>query len=261
MNEPADFQGDALDVIRSSGNEYIKYARGLKTKKGRRESGAFLVEGEKCVKELVSFMPGSIQSVIIADDRYGGIAGEAELKGARIYRVTESVLESVCDCKTPQGIAAVAAQPRHGEIYSGFIVMLDDAQDPQNVGTIIRTADAAGCSCVVLSPESADCFSPKAVRASMGSIFHIPVIKAELTGYIEKLMSLGYDIACGHLKGDIDFALDHNKTCLVIGNESRGVSEDIARVSTKLVKIPIYGKAESLNAAVAAGILIYKIRT
>ncbi len=256
-----ELEGDVLDVIRSSGNEFIKYARSLRTKKGRRESGAFLVEGEKCVEELITFMPGSIQSVIIADDRYSCLKREAEAKGARVYRVTESVLESVCDCKTPQGIAAVAAQPRYNEIYSGFIVMLDDVQDPQNLGTIIRTADAAGCSCVVLSRGSADCFSPKAVRASMGSLFHIPVIRAELIAYIEKLASLGYDIACGHLKGDTDFALDHKKTCLVIGNESRGVSEDIMRVSTKLLKIPIYGKAESLNAAVAAGILIYKIRT
>lgn len=248
-------------VIKSSGNEFIKYARSLKNKKARQESGAFLVEGEKCVEELVTYMPGNTQSVVISDGRYERLAEKAKALGARVYRVTERVLESVCDCKTPQGIAAVAAMPALGRVRSGFIVMLDDVQDPQNVGTIIRTADAAGCSCVVLSEQSADCFSPKAVRASMGSLFHIPVIRAGLRPYIEELLALGYDVACGHLEGDTEFRLDYNNTCLVIGNEARGVSEDIARLSTKLIKIRMYGKAESLNAAVAAGILIYKIRT
>jgi TrmH family RNA methyltransferase len=250
-----------LDIITSNSNEFVKYARSLKTKKGRKESGAFLAEGEKCVEELVSYMPRNVQSVIIADERYNRLAESAEAKGARVYRVTEGVMETVCDCKTPQGIAAIAAKPRYSEIYSGFIVMLDDVQDPQNVGTIIRTADAAGCSCVVLSQESADCYSPKAVRASMGSLFHIPVIRAELRGYMERLKTLGYEIVCGHLEGDTEYKLDYEKTCLIIGNEARGVSEGIRNMSSRHVKIPIYGKAESLNAAVAAGILIYKIRT
>jgi TrmH family RNA methyltransferase len=248
-------------VIKSNSNEFVKFARSLKTKKGRRDSGAFLVEGEKCVEELAAFMPGCMQSVIIADGRYERLGKKAGALGARVYRVTDSVLESISESKTPQGIAAIAATPVYNETYSGFIVMLDDVQDPQNVGTIIRTADAAGCSCVVLSQESADCYSPKAVRASMGSLFHIPVIRKELRGYIEKLVSSCYDVVCGHLGGDTEYTKDFNKTCLVIGNEARGVSEDIIKLSTRLIKIPMFGKAESLNAAVAAGILIYKIRT
>lgn len=250
-----------MDIITSNNNEFIKSARSLKTKKGRTESGAFLVEGEKCVEELVSFMPGIARSVIISGDRYERLAQRASAAGARIYRATDSVLESVCDTKTPQGVAAIAAIPEHAKIYSGFIVMLDGVQDPQNVGTIIRTADAAGCACVVLSSECADCYSPKAARAAMGSLFHIPVLRAELKAYIEKLRSLGYEAACGHLKGDTEYKLDFEKTCLVIGNEARGVSDDISHLATKLIKIPMFGKAESLNAAVAAGILIYKIRT
>lgn len=250
-----------MDIIKSNSNDFIKHVRSLKTKKGRTESGAFLVEGEKCVKELAYYMPGSMQGVIIADSRYEVLAQEAQVKGARIYHVTDSVLESVCDCRTPQGIAAIASIPDYSDVYSGFMVMLDDVQDPQNVGTIIRTADAAGCSCVVLSKESADCYSPKAVRASMGSLFHIPVIRVDIKAYIGELRSLGYEIVCGHLEGDTVYKLAYNKTCLVIGNESRGVSADISGLSTKLIKIPIFGKAESLNAAVAAGILIYKIRT
>ncbi len=206
-------------------------------------------------------MPQCLKSVIVSHDKYTGFAQSLEAKGTLVYYVSESILASICDSKTPQGIAAIASLPEHKEMYSGFIVMLDDVQDPQNTGTIIRTADAAGCSCVVLSPDSADCYSPKAVRASMGSIFHIPVIKADIDSYIRRLVSDGYQAACAHLEGDVSYTLDWSKTCLVIGNESRGVSPRIKELCTKLIKIPMYGKAQSLNAAVAAGILIYKIRT
>ncbi len=249
------------EVITSRGNETVKYARSLKLKKSRTQTLSFLVEGEKCVYELAAHMPELIKSVIAAEGKFKEFTDSLIDKGIRVSYVTERILNLICECKTSQGIAAIAAMPEYKEIYSGFIVMLDDVVDPQNVGTIIRTADAAGCSCVVLSQESADCFSPKAVRASMGSIFHIPVIRADIAEYVSKLVSVGYEAACAHLGGDTDYELDWSKTCLVIGNESRGVSPGIKEMCTRLIKIPMYGKAESLNAAVAAGILIYKIRT
>lgn len=249
------------EIITSSGNEFVKYARSLKNKKARIESGAFLVEGEKCVSELADHMPGIVRSVIALKGKYLELTEKLREAGAEVYYVSENVLDSISETKTPQGIAAVASTPSFGNIYSGFIVMLDEVQDPQNVGTIIRTADAAGCSCAVLSEDCADCFSPKAVRASMGSIFHIPVIRTNLPEYLKRLVENGYETACADIRGDTEFKLKWDNTCLIIGNESRGVSEDIRKLSTKLIKIPMYGKAESLNAAVAAGILIYKIRT
>jgi RNA methyltransferase, TrmH family len=249
------------DIITSTKNEFIKYARSLKSKKYRYENKAFLVEGEKCVEELAANMPQYAQSVIISGGRYSGLAEEMSRSGVKVFKVSENVLEAVCESKTPQQIAAIAKFPQYENIYTGFIVMLDDVQDPQNAGTIIRTADAAGCSCVVLSEDSADCFSPKAVRASMGSIFHIPVLRASLSDYIIKLISKGYHIASSQLDGDSKYNLDWNKTCLIIGNESRGISPELLKLSDIKIKIPMYGKAESLNAAVAAGILIYKIRT
>lgn len=247
--------------ITSTKNEFVKFAKRLKVKKGRSDSNAFLVEGEKCVQELMTHMPDSIQSVVVLEDEYCDIISDVHSLGRQIYHVTDNVMKAICDCKTPQGIAAVANMPAYKHVSTGFILALDDVQDPQNVGTMIRTADAAGCSSVVLSHNSADCFSPKAVRASMGSIFHIPVLRVDLREYIGELLSLDYQIASAHLLGQTDYCLDWNKTCLVIGNESKGVSEDIQMLSTKRIKIPMYGKAESLNAAVAAGILIYKIRT
>lgn len=245
-------------TITSTRNPTIKYLKQLNTKKGRACHKEFLVEGEKCVNELLEHMPGLLQCVIISDDKYEDMALNVKGLEKEVYRVSAHVMGAVCDCKTPQGVAAVAKMPGVAELNSGFIVALDGVQDPQNVGTIIRTADAGGCSGVVLSPCSADCYSSKAVRASMGSIFHLPVMRTDLVDYLQQLLSYKYNIVCAHLKGDENYP-KADKTCLVIGNESRGISQNVLLLATHKAKIPMYGKAESLNAAVAAGILIYKI--
>lgn len=246
--------------ITSTRNSFVKYLKSLKTKKGRAENGEFLVEGEKCVDELIKHMPQILKSVIISDDKFEKTADIANNMGKSVYRVAPHVMNAVCDCKTPQGIAAAATIPLFNDIGKGFIVAMDDVQDPQNIGTIIRTADAGGCSCVVLSTSCADCYSPKAVRASMGSLFHLPVIRNELKSFLLNLSKQGYNIACSELGGETDYCFDAEKTCLIIGNESRGISPEILSMATHRIRIPMYGKAESLNASVAAGILIYKIR-
>jgi TrmH family RNA methyltransferase len=250
-----------LFVITSTQNEFIKMARSLKDKKGRLAYGAFLVEGEKCVSELISYNPRALRALIVTADSNKDYFQQVQKLGRPVYTVDTHVMKSVCDCKTPQNVAAVADIPAPLDIRGGLIVALDDLQDPANVGSIIRTADAAGCGGVVLSPDSADPYAPKAVRASMGSLFHLPVIRTELSVYFKKLLDKRYDIAAAHLQGNIEFSLDFSHTCLVIGNESRGISKELISLSTACIRIPIYGKAESLNAAVAAGILIYKIRS
>ena len=248
-------------VITSTKNETVKDARRLKQKKGRMQSGMFLVEGAKSVKELLAYRPQDVRTMFVCGDKFEDTANEAQKVGAYVVRVSDNVMDAICDCKTPQGIAAAAAIPKHRRAEDGFIVALDDVQDPSNLGTIIRTADAAGASCVVLSAGCTDTYAPKAVRASMGSLFHLPVVKADLPAFLGNIKEDGYVVACAHLDGDTDFRLDWRRTCLVIGNESRGISDDVMALATHRVKIPMYGKAESLNAAVAAGILIYKIRT
>lgn len=250
------------NVISSTQNEFVKMIRSLHDRKGRSERRMFLVEGKKCVDELLKYMPGIINTLIVteglpADD----VVMQIEALGKRVQRVAPHVMKALCDCKTPQSLAAVADIPDQATVEDGFVIALDDVMDPANVGTIIRTADAAGCSAVVLSSGSADPFSPKAVRASMGSLFHLPVARTELHSRLDELLQKGYDVACAELAGTTDVCLDANRTCLVIGNESRGISEEIMKRATARIRIPIYGKAESLNAAVAAGILIYKIRT
>lgn len=246
--------------ISSTQNEFVKMAKTLKTKKGRTAHGAFLVEGDKCVRELMTHMPDIVSSLIVSSERYKDLEQRAVNMGRRVYAVEPHVMDAISDCKTPQDIAAVALKPLHADVTGGFIVALDGVQDPQNVGTIIRTADAAGCACVVLSEQSADCFSPKAVRASMGSLFHIPVLYEDMVMYTSRLLSRGYRVACADIDGTEVFDFDADRTCLVIGNEARGISDDMLDICTDRIRIPMYGQAESLNAAVAAGILIYKIR-
>jgi TrmH family RNA methyltransferase len=248
-------------VITSTKNDMVKSARRLKLKKGRAETGLFLVEGAKCVGELITHRPHEINTLFVSGDAFENVVLAAQKAGAKICRVSDGVMEAICDCKTPQGIAATAKLPVGQCDSPGFIVALDHVQDPSNLGTIIRTADAGGASCVVLSQECADPYAPKAVRASMGSLFHLPVMTADLKQYLRSLLDAGYEIAGAHLDGQTEYRLDWRKTCLVIGNESHGLSSDVKSLTTQLIKIPMFGKAESLNAAVAAGILIYKIRT
>lgn len=248
-------------IILSVQNDFVRMARTLKDKKGRMEQEAFLVEGVKCVNELLTHKPTLLRTLIVTKDAGEEWAARGGALGRRAVTVAPHVMAAICVTKTPQAVAAVAALPEPTEISRGFIVAMDDVQDPANVGTIIRTADAAGCGCVVLSDGSADPYAPKAVRASMGSLFHLPVMRTALKPYLVNLRTAGYQIVCADLGGQTDFTLDADKTCLVIGNEARGISREILMLSDVRVRIPIYGKAESLNAAVAAGILIYKIRS
>lgn len=249
------------EVITSTKNDFVKIVKSLKTKKGRAKHSSFLVEGVKCVNELLTHRSDLLESLIVTDDSYNEFASTAKKLGVKTYVVKEHVLTAVSDFKTAQGVAAVAKLPKTQAPQNGFILALDDVADPQNVGTMIRTADAAGCSGIVLSQGSADYLSPKSVRASMGSVFHLPIFAADLNSFMPNLIQNGYRIAAADMHGTTDYNYDWKKTCLVIGNEARGVSDNTLSICTDKISVPMYGKAESLNAAVAAGILIYKIRT
>ncbi len=248
------------ELITSTKNDFVKMAKSLKSKKARALTKTFLVEGTKCVIELLLHMPNLAKTLIVVEAAHPDICAIAAKLDIEIYIVKEHVMNAISDCKTSQGIAAIAAAPIYTVPNSGFILALDGVADPQNVGTIIRTADAAGCAGVVLSENSADFLSPKAVRASMGSVFHMPIINTQLPTFLSNLRKNNYRIAVAHTSGQADYDLHWNSCCLVIGNEARGVSSEVASLATDKISIPMFGKAESLNAAVAAGILIFKIR-
>lgn len=244
-----------MKIITSTQNAYIKELKQLKNKKGRK-SGRFIAESEKCAQEAILY--ADVESVLVTrEDSPSALAAEA--KGIEVCLVNDAVMEAVSDIKTPQTALAVVRRSEHSlPEAKGLFVALEDLSDPQNVGTIIRTADAAGASAVLLSAGTCDHTAPKAVRAAMGSIFHIPIVICDdLYETLAQLRAQGMHIVGTHLHGKP--ALEkHENTCIIIGNEARGMTDRAAELCDSLYRIPMPGKAESLNAGVAAGIVIYQ---
>ena len=244
------------EMITSTKNEYIKLVRSLTQKKRRDETGLFMAEGDRTASEALAYAD---VSALVCCDESCVAASLAREKGVRTVLVSRQVMEAVSDAKTPQSAIAVvrrrdAAVPPDGRLY----VALEDVADPGNVGAVIRPADAAGAAAVLISAGSADYTSPKAVRSAMGSIFHIPVVvTADLAGALGELKKNGVGLAAAQLTGS-ENAMLPKRCCIMIGNEARGLSAGASALADTLVRIPIYGRAESLNAAVAAGILIYR---
>ena len=219
-----------------------------------------IAEGENVVEEAILYKSREIESIFVTKK----FLHKVEKSEYNIYLVPEYIMESISDTKSPQGIMAVM-RINYSDITTGnddLIVYLDNVSDPGNVGTIIRTADAAGVGTVVLSPECADVFSPKVIRATMGSCFHINIVKEKK--YLEDLMKLldkDFKAIAGSLQAT-DFHYDADlkaKTVICLGNEAHGLSDDLLSLNgIHPVKIPIIGKAESLNVAIAGAVLMYE---
>lgn len=238
--------------ITSRTNERIKAARALKESKYRRERGVHFVEGDKLVKEALS-SGMQVKTLFYREGTQIPFGAEEAIE------VTEPVLEALC-AGTPQNLCAEVYTPdtTPPAAYSGLVAVLEHLQDPGNVGTILRTADALGISAVLLSPGCADPFSPKAMRASMGSAYHLPVYVGEVPEELKKMQEQGYTCLCGHLKGSETFPERTEKMALVIGNEGQGVTEETAGLCT-LYRLPMKGRAESLNAAIFAALMLYEL--
>lgn len=247
-----------MEQIASAKNEYIKLLRSLKQKKNREETGLYLAEGEKCAAEALRY--GKVEALLVAEEGHP-LASRAEEARVRVICASQAVMEAVSEVKTPQGALAVVKKEPSKLPEAGLFVALEDVADPQNVGTILRTADAVGAAGVLLSGQCADYVSPKAVRAAMGSTFHLPIEVAEdFHARLTEMKRAGIRLLGGHLKGSETMPGTGENLCVIIGNEARGMSEVAAELCDFLVRIPIYGKAESLNAAVAAGILLYRCK-
>ena len=183
-----------------------------------------------------------------------------------IYRVNQALFKRLGDTETPQGILAIVRRKKWDvrEVLgkeSPLFVVLEDLQDPGNVGTILRTADAAGAAAVFVSKGTADLYSPKVVRSSMGSLLHLPVLSFPTVGELAPvLQKKGVRLIAAHLKGEkTPWETDlTGSLAILIGNEGAGLSEEAAKMADSLVKIPMPGQAESLNAAVAAGMMLYE---
>ena len=238
--------------ITSSKNAYVKLLRSLKNKKARQQEGLYVAEGSKC--SIEALINAEVQTLLTTDAQ-SEAARIALENGVEVKTAPPEILHAVSEAKNLNTELAVVRMKNAVISGQGLIIALED---PQNIGTIIRTADAVGAAGVLMSERCADYTSPRAVRASMGSCFHIPVETAECFRERLKELSEGRVVVAGHLRGQGSLNPSRDAV-LLIGNESRGLTDETAALADVLYRIPIFGKAESLNAAVAAGIMMYKL--
>lgn len=238
-----------IRVITSNENSIIKQVRKLKRKSERINSGLYIAEGKRIVKDAIE--AGVVKYVVTTFDQ--------DIFDTT-YKVKESIFEKISDTKSPQGVLAVCEMKEDVLPETGNIVVCDGVSDPGNLGTIIRTAECAGFSGIVLVNDCVDKYNEKTVRSTMGSIFRMPVVTLDAQDFLKLT---GYTKAVTMLDGAIDiFDVKKPKgnVALVIGSEANGVCDLIKQNADLPVKIPMSGKAESINAAVAAGIAMYAIR-
>ena len=246
-----------MEILTSVKNPKVLAWRSLKEKKGREEHRAFLAEGVRFVQEALA-SGFQVRAILL---REGFTSPYALPDNAPLYVLSETAFGTVCDTRTPQGIAAVVGMETCSA-EGNHLLALDGVQDPGNLGTILRTADAAGLDGVLLSRECADLFSPKVLRATMGSIFRLGFSFPEcLPEALANLKTEGYAILSSQLDGEPFFERQHvgDRYVLIIGNEGAGVSDAVKAVATHRLRLPMRGGAESLNAAVAAGIMMYDL--
>ena len=253
-------------IISSKDNEQVKYIKKLKDKKFRDETGEYIVEGIKMVKEAISENV-TIKTIIICEDCDNKETIEQNLlyeiaKYNCIY-VTKKIFNSITDVVNPQGIMAVVEKGDSLDNINyeeDFILALDGIQDPGNLGTILRTCDSANLKQIILSEDCADPYNPKVVRSTMGAIFRMNIIRVnDLPKTLKLIKKHKFEITVTSLLTDENmFDINYMKKVVVIGNESKGVSNEVLEIADKKIKIPMLGKTESLNASVAASVIVYE---
>ena len=255
-----------MQIITSKNNEFVKEIKKLKENKYRDQNKQFIVEGIKMVAEAIE-EKADINTIVVCEDciNDGSIDKKLlyEIAKFNCIYVNEKVFNIITDVTNPQGILAVINQNRKNneiDYTADFIVALDGIQDPGNLGTILRTADSANLKQLIVSNETADCYNSKVVRSTMGGIFRVNVIRENnLVESLKQLKQQGFEIVVTSLETNNSiYNISYNKKVVVIGNEANGVSKEVLELADKKVKIPMLGKTESLNAGVAAGIMIYE---
>ena len=250
------------EKITSRENAKIKYACRLASGAAfRRTEGRFLAEGRKLCPELAR--GAELETLFYTENALAKCPELAALPGEH-YLVEDHVADKLADVGTHQGVFGVFRTPVHTleEVRpGGRYLALERVQDPGNVGTILRTADAAGFDGAILGPGCADLYGAKTLRATMGSVFRVPVLPTnDLPGTLEAMKREGYAVAATELGGQDFYACcPRGKAILVIGSEGQGISKPVRDAATHHLALPMRGGAESLNAAVAAGILIYEL--
>ncbi|MEW9700583.1 TrmH family RNA methyltransferase [Paenibacillus sp. SI8] len=251
--------------ISSVQNSRVKDWSQLLERRGRDKQGKYLIEGYHLVEEALK-TGAPVETIVYSLDK--GLPhdlSELAPEGVEWVGVSQAVLEKCSDTQTPQGVFGVVAKSSLGsdELLSGafdLVVVLDGVQDPGNLGTIIRSADAVGASAVVLGRGTVDLYNPKTIRSTMGSMYHLPIVEADLLQLLPRARERGVRLVTTSLQAqrscyDTDL---RQPSWLILGNEAKGVSAEVAAQSDVQVIIPMQGKAESLNVAMAATVLLFE---
>ena len=244
-------------MITSPQNERIKRMKQLHKKKGRVQSNSFLIEGFHLIEEAYA-AKWNIQTVVVREE----VRVPSFLQGENVLRVSERVFDSLAQTNSPQGIIAVVEMKTYSFIDTPLTLIIDAVQDPGNIGTMIRSADAAGFGLVILGEGCADLYNDKVIRSTQGSMFHVPVLQMKLEDAYKELRMRGTNIVATALEGAVDYTkmITDEKMALLVGNEGAGVHQQYIDMADQIVKIPIYGQAESLNVSIAASILMYDMK-
>lgn len=290
-----------MEIITSSKNEKLKNISALlSSKKERDKQGLFVIEGLRIFQDTLKTAPEYIKDIYVSEsflkehpadvilgDYSNSMKKRADMvslskpdqKNVQIYTVKDSVFDSLSKTVTPQGILCTVSKPEHdlkeilslackndgsdtlNDTQSRFLI-LENIQDPGNLGTMLRTAEAAGASGIIMSRDCADIFNPKVIRSTMGSVFRVPFVYVEdFTGAVQELKKSDITVYAAYLHGGESMReMQFDKKCaIMIGNEGNGLTDEAVSVADKRVFIPMAGQIESLNAAIAAAILLFHI--
>lgn len=260
-------------MITSGANAQVKQLLKLqKSGKERKKSRCFVAEGEKLVKEAFSY--GHLQKLYLSETMVSSFREGETVEREMLFQIpyeilSDALFQEVSDMVTPQGVLGVVQMPEYAQLElldcvgeRKHFLLLDDVRDPGNLGTMMRTAEGAGMNAVFLSKTSVDLFHPKVVRATMGSIFRMPFAYVDDLGEVIRLLKERKIPVYGCMMGGrkrYDTVHYQMGAGVVIGNEANGISKEVQEVLSDTVRIPMAGKLESLNAAVAAAILMYEM--
>ena len=258
-------------IITAKDNDKIKYTKSLLKSKNRNKESKFIIEGYR-ILTLAIECRAKLDYVFINEDfekkqEHKEFLELLKKKDIKVYKTTNKIFEDLTDTENTQGIIGVVKfkQKTLEENLTDnnrFVLILDRIQDPGNMGTIIRTADAAGVDAIIALKGCVDIYNPKVIRSTMGSIFDMNVIHATQEETLRILKLKKFDIVSSYLDTNNYYnTIESNyKSALITGNEANGINDELVSKSDVLVKIPIYGKAESLNAAISSAILMYEIK-
>ncbi len=253
-------------VITSKDNETIKRIKKLKDKKYRDQENCYIIEGVKLIKEAIQ-ENAKIKLIVVCDDcKQENIIEEDikyEIAKYECIYVTEKIFLGLTNVVNPQGMLAIVEKENKNNKINydeDLFLILDDIQDPGNMGTILRTADSLNMKQIIISKGSSDIYNPKVVRSTMGAIFRVNIIESEdLVKTIKEMKKHKIKIATTSLQTEKKiYDIKYNKTAIVIGNEANGVSQEILELADEKIKIPMPGQTESLNASVATAIILYE---